>query len=157
MSAAQSSWLPLGELLVERQLLSRRQLDLALVEHHRTGRPLGEVLVGFGFVSEQALASTLLEQVGLMGPKDEAPAEARPQPEPAPEPEPEPRRAGHLAEAEPERPVVFRVEEMAGRRGSGGERVQALEDQVAEFERRSEEIQESILQIRSVLAELRAS
>src|SRR6185436_5608894 len=113
-------WLPLGELLVERRLLSQRQLELALQEHQRTGRRLGEVLVAFGFVSEQALASTLLEQVGLMDAKAEEPA---PEPVPALEaqPEPEPavmpalRTAGHLIEAEPEpelqleKPIVVRV------------------------------------------------
>jgi hypothetical protein len=131
-------------MLVERRLLSRRQLELALIEQHRTGRRLGEVLVGFGFVSEQALAAVLLEQVGLMDPK--------------PQPTPEPKRAGHLAEAEPEpeRPVVKRVEDMPARR-EPPEGAQSLEAQVAEFERRSEAIQHSIAEIRGVLAELKAS
>jgi hypothetical protein len=132
-------------MLVERRLLSRRQLELALVEQHRTGRRLGEVLVGFGFLSEQALAAVLLEQVGLMDPKPQA--------------APEPKRAGHLAEAEPEveeRPVVKRVEDMPARR-EPPEGPQSLEAQVAEFERRSEAIQHSIAEIRGVLAELKAS
>ena len=131
-------------MLVERRLLSRRQLELALVEQHRTGRRLGEVLVGFGFLSEHALAAVLLEQVGLMDPK--------------PQPAVEPKRAGHLAEAEPEpeRPVVKRVEDMPARR-EPPEGAQSLEAQVAEFERRSEAIQLSIAEIRGVLAELKAS
>ena len=144
MSAEESSWRSLGELLVERRLLNRRQLDLALVEQHRTGRRLGEVLVGFGFVSEQSLAAVLLEQVGLMDPK--------------PQPAAEPKRAGHLAEATPEpekRPVVKRVEDMP--RSESPEGVQSLQAQVAEFERRSEAIQKSIAEIRGVLAELKAS
>ena len=133
-------------MLVERRLLSQRQLDLALVEQQRTGRRLGEVLVGFGFVSEQSLAEVLLEQVGLMDPK--------------PQPVPEPKRAGHLAAAEPEpepeeRPIVKRVEDMSPRRRQP--EPQTLEAQVAEFERRSEEIQHSIAEIRGVLAELKAS
>jgi hypothetical protein len=131
-------------MLVERRLLSQRQLELALVEQHRTGRRLGEVLVGFGFVSEQSLAAVLLEQVGLMDPKSP--------------PAPEPKRAGHLAEAEPEpeeRPIIKRVEDMPPRQRPEG--AQTLEAQVAEFERRSDEIQESIAQIRGVLAELKAS
>jgi hypothetical protein len=131
-------------MLVERRLLSQRQLELSLVEQHRTGRRLGEVLIGFGFVSEQSLAAVLLEQVGLMDPK--------------PQPPVEPKRAGHLAEAEPEpeeRPIVRRVEDMPPRQTPEG--AQALEAQVAEFERRSEEIQHSIAQIRSVLSELKAS
>jgi hypothetical protein len=132
-------------MLVERRLLTQRQLELALVEQHRTGRRLGEVLVGFGFVSEQSLAEVLLEQVGLMDPKPQPPAE--------------PKRAGHLAEAEPEpeeRPIVKRVEDMPPRQRPEGAQT-TLEAQVAEFERRSEEIQHSIAQIRGVLAELKAS
>ncbi len=157
MTADRSSWLPLGELLVERRLLSQRQLELALQEHARTGRRLGEVLVSFGFVSEQALASTLLEQVGLMDSKAEP--EPEPAPEAAPEPQPEPapalRTAGHLSEAEPEpeRPIVVRVEDLPAP-PSAPSHVGTLEAQVADFERRSEEIQASIAQIRGVLAEL---
>ena len=104
VTADRSTWLPLGELLVERRLLSQRQLELALQEHARTGRRLGEVLVAFGFVSEQALATTLLEQVGLMDAKAEEEPEPEVVPEPLPEPEPAPalRTVGHLEEAEPE-------------------------------------------------------
>jgi hypothetical protein len=162
VTADRSTWLPLGELLVERRLLSQRQLELALQEHQRTGRRLGEVLVAFGFVSEQALASTLLEQVGLMDAKVEEPA-PEPVPEPviqtAPEPEPLPalRTAGHLIEAEPEpqaeKPIVVRVEDLPAPRATPGQ-LGELEAQVADFERRSEEIQTSIAQIRGVLAEL---
>jgi outer membrane biosynthesis protein TonB len=166
VTADRSTWLPLGELLVERRLLSQRQLELALQEHARTGRRLGEVLVSFGFVSEQALASTLLEQVGLMDsrvePEPEPEPEAVPEPEPeaVPEPEPQPepapalRTAGHLAEAEPEheRPIVVRVEDLSAPPAQS--QAGTLEAQVADFERRSEEIQASIAQIRGVLAEL---
>jgi len=157
VTADRSTWLPLGELLVERRLLSQRQLELALQEHARTGRRLGEVLVSFGFVSEQALASTLLEQVGLMDSR----VDPEPEPEPAAVPEPEPapapalRTAGHLSEAEPEpeRPIVVRVEDLPAPRPAPSQ-VGTLEAQVADFERRSEEIQASIAQIRGVLAEL---
>ena len=130
-------------MLVERRLLSQRQLELALAEQQRTGRRLGEVLVGFGFVSEQSLAQVLLEQVGLMDPKPQA--------------APEPKRAGHLVEAEPEPepPVIRRVEDMPQREPFAG--AGSLEAQVAEFERRSEAIQLSIAEIRGVLAELKAS
>jgi hypothetical protein len=162
VTADRSTWLPLGELLVERRLLSQRQLELALQEHQRTGRRLGEVLVAFGFVSEQALASTLLEQVGLMDAKAEEPA-PEPVPEPEAQPEPEPaampalRTAGHLIEAEPEpqfeKPIVVRVEDLPAPRATPNQ-LGELEAQVADFERRSEEIQASIAQIRGVLAEL---
>ena len=150
MTADRSTWLPLGELLVERRLLSRRQLELALQEHARTGRRLGEVLVSFGFVSEQALATTLLEQVGLMDAKGE-----EPQVEPEPDPQPVLRTVAHLSEPEPEpeKPIVVRVEDLSEPRATPP-RIRTLEAQVADFERRSEEIQASIAQIRGVLAEL---
>ena len=158
MTADRSTWLPLGELLVERRLLSQRQLELALQEHARTGRRLGEVLVAFGFVSEQALATTLLEQVGLMDVKvEEAEPEPLPEPQFWPEPVPTRRTAGHLGEAEsgpgPEKPIVVRVEDLPAPSAMPS-RLGVLEGQVADFERRSEEIQASIAQIRGVLAEL---
>jgi hypothetical protein len=143
MSSEPTPWLPLGELLIERRLLSRRQLELSLQEHQRTGRRLGEVLVSYGFVSEQALASTLLEQVGLMDAK------------PAFVAEPEPlRSAGHLAEAAPDSAVVVRVEDMRALRGPGENVGSALEEKVVEFEQRSDQIQASIAEIRDVLSEL---
>jgi hypothetical protein len=148
MASEPTPWLPLGELLVERRLLSRRQLELALQEHQRTGRRLGEVLVSYGFVSEQALASTLLEQVGLMDAKPPAPVEA-------PEPEPLLRTANYLAEAEPAGAVVLRVEDMLLQPGPG-HTASALEEKVVEFEQRSDQIQASIAEIRDVLGELQA-
>jgi sugar phosphate isomerase/epimerase len=173
MSAAEPLWLPLGELLVDRGLLSARQLELALDEQRRTGRRLGEVLVAFGFVSQQALASTLLEQVGLAAevevePPVEADAEsvavefvtaaepARSEPSDAAEP---PRRAGHLAEADDEaepRPIVFRVEDLPRNGTRQRSRVAELEALVSDFERRSAEIQTRIAEVRGVLGELRA-
>ena len=150
MSSEPTPWLPLGELLVERRLLSRRQLELALQEHQRTGRRLGEVLVSYGFVSEQALASTLLEQVGLMDAKPAPPPELS---EPAPEPLL--RAAGPpLAEAQHEGAVVLRVEDMLAQPGS--QLASALEEKVVEFEQRSDQIQASIAEIRGVLGELQS-
>jgi hypothetical protein len=144
MASEPTPWLPLGELLVERRLLSRRQLELALQEHQRTGRRLGEVLVSYGFVSEQALASTLLEQVGLM--------DAKPAPVDAPQ-EPLLRAAGpSLAETQHEGAVVLRVEDMLPQ--PSAHVASALEEKVVEFEQRSDQIQASIAEIRGVLGEL---
>jgi hypothetical protein len=148
MSSEPTPWLPLGELLIERRLLSRRQLELALQEHQRTGRRLGEVLVSYGFVSEQALASTLLEQVGLMDAKPAVAADA-------PEPEPLLRAANHLAEAQHDGAVVLRVEDMQAQPGHGIV-ASALAEKVVEFEQRSDQIQASIAEIRDVLGELQA-
>jgi hypothetical protein len=152
MSSEPTPWLPLGELLIERRLLSRRQLELALQEHQRTGRRLGEVLVSYGFVSEQALASTLLEQVGLMDAKPAVVAETS-----EPEPLPLLRAAGHLAEAEHDGAVVVRVEDLRAQHDPGqGNVSSALEEKVVEFEQRSDRIQASIAEIRGVLGELQS-
>lgn len=56
---------PLGQLLVRAGVLDAGSLGKALVEHERTGRPLGMTLVELGLVSEQVLVSTLGHQLGL--------------------------------------------------------------------------------------------
>ena len=73
MTAAGVLWLPLGELLIERGLLSAFQLELTLANTRRTGLRLGQVLVSMGYVSETALARMLLEQVGLTVPQEPEP------------------------------------------------------------------------------------
>jgi hypothetical protein len=139
MSAGQP-WAPLGELLVERGLLSKRQLELALQEHQRTGRRLGEVLVAFGFVSHDALTNTLLEQVGLAV---DRPLLIAPPAVAAPEPQ---------APA----PVIVRLDADQPR-GDGVERKAAeLEAQLLDFERRSAEIQVAIGEMRRLIGDLRA-
>lgn len=138
MAADNRLWLPLGELLVERGLLSERQLELALAEHNRSGRRLGEVLIGYGFVSQEALTSTLLRQVGGLT-SDEPEADV-------------------VEEEQAVEPVVVRLdseEEVDRRRwwsrGSGDERVAELERALEDFERRSREIQSNIVEIRATL------
>lgn len=157
MSAGQP-WAPLGELLVERGLLSQRQLELALQEHQRTGRRLGEVLVAFGFVSHESLTNTLLTQVGLA--VEQQPLLRTPDPlvvqAPAPEallrqpnpvaPEPQPAAA----------PVILRLD-AEQQSGNPLERKAAeLEAQLEDFERRSVEIQVAIGEMRRLIADLRA-
>jgi hypothetical protein len=113
VSAASVLWLPLGELLVERGLLSTIQLELALAEQRRTGLRLGEVLVSMGYVSEAALARMLLEQVGLSAPPEppleelaeQTEAVAVPTSEPKPDPEPAP-AVEAVAEPEPALPEL---------------------------------------------------
>jgi type IV pilus assembly protein PilB len=56
---------PLGELLLERGLITRARLDAALDECARTGRRIGEVLADRGWVFESELARALAEQNGL--------------------------------------------------------------------------------------------
>jgi hypothetical protein len=58
-------WRPLGVILIERDLLTEEQLDVALTEQQRSGRRLGEVLVDLELVPRDVLISVLLEQCGL--------------------------------------------------------------------------------------------
>ncbi len=55
----------LGELLLERGLLSLDQLERSLIEQKRTGEFLGVVLVRLGFVSSDQVLPILAEQVGI--------------------------------------------------------------------------------------------
>jgi len=62
---ADSIWRPLGELLVEKELLTEEELEFALTEQAETGRLLGAILVERGYVSGPALAVALAEQYGV--------------------------------------------------------------------------------------------
>jgi hypothetical protein len=55
-------WRPLGQLLVQRGLLTAGELEAALDEQERTGDRLGEILLRQGLLSRLALASSLHEQ-----------------------------------------------------------------------------------------------
>jgi hypothetical protein len=59
------AWKPLGEMLVERGLLTVDELDDALAEQERTGRKLGAILISRKLVSSPALTRILAEQVGV--------------------------------------------------------------------------------------------
>jgi hypothetical protein len=59
------SWKPLGELLVERGLLTMDQLDEALQEQEATGERLGAILVARKAVPGVVLTTILAEQVGI--------------------------------------------------------------------------------------------
>jgi hypothetical protein len=62
---AETMWRPLGELLLEKGLVSPDELELALTEQAESGRLLGAILVERGFVSGPALAVALAEQYGV--------------------------------------------------------------------------------------------
>lgn len=62
---AESIWRPLGELLLEKGLVTPDELELALNEQADTGRLLGAILVDRGYVSGPALAVALAEQYGV--------------------------------------------------------------------------------------------
>ena len=57
--------LPLGTLLVRDGALTAQQLESALSEKERSGRRIGEIVVGNGWVSPAKIATLLAEQHGL--------------------------------------------------------------------------------------------
>lgn len=54
-----------GDLLVEKKLISEAQLRAALAEQKKTGRKLGRVLIDNGFVAEEAMLQVLAVQLGI--------------------------------------------------------------------------------------------
>jgi hypothetical protein len=54
----------LGTIMLEEGFLTAEQLDWAIAEQHRTGLPLGQVLVELGMVSAGAVANALAAQHG---------------------------------------------------------------------------------------------
>lgn len=65
MAVPAFSWRPLGQLFVERGLLSEEHLEKALSDQAENGGRLGEKLVELGYVSGTALARLLAEQYGV--------------------------------------------------------------------------------------------
>jgi hypothetical protein len=65
VESAESIWRPLGELLVTKGLVTQDELELALTEQSESGRLLGAILVERGYVSGPALAVALAEQYGV--------------------------------------------------------------------------------------------
>ena len=59
------SWRPLGQLFVEKGLLTEERLEHALAVQAATGGRLGEKLVELGYVSSSSLAQLLAEQYGV--------------------------------------------------------------------------------------------
>jgi type IV pilus assembly protein PilB len=62
---AEETRLPLGTLLVRDGALTAQQLESALAEKERSGRRIGEIVVGNGWVSPAKIATLLAEQHGL--------------------------------------------------------------------------------------------
>jgi hypothetical protein len=73
---------PIGQILVEKGEISEVDLEAALQEQGRSGRRLGEILIEQGRTSWLALARAIAEQV-----LDIQNADAEPEPEPAPAPD----------------------------------------------------------------------
>jgi hypothetical protein len=64
-AVAMFPWRQLGTLLVDEELLTPTELELALDEQRRTGRLLGQIVVDRGFLSAFSLARVLSAQHGL--------------------------------------------------------------------------------------------
>ena len=78
---------PIGQILVEKGEISEIDLEAALAEQERSGRRLGEILIEQGRTSWLALARAIAEQVlDIQG----SSADAKPEPEPEPQAAPDP-------------------------------------------------------------------
>ncbi len=55
----------LGDLLVQEQIISDDQLQLALQQQRQTGRKLGTTLIDLGFISEVQLLQFLARQLDV--------------------------------------------------------------------------------------------
>jgi len=58
-------WRPLGAVLVDEGVVTRRELEQALAEQRESGRLLGQILVGCGLVTGSELARSLARQHGV--------------------------------------------------------------------------------------------
>jgi hypothetical protein len=65
VDAPEISWRPLGQLFVSKGLLTEERLEHALTVQVEQGGRLGEKLVELGYVSSSALAHLLAEQYGV--------------------------------------------------------------------------------------------
>ena len=55
---------PLGQILISEGILSEDQLRIALLEQMKSNQPIGKLLVSLGFVSEATLRDALSESLG---------------------------------------------------------------------------------------------
>src|SRR5712692_3631035 len=92
MEAAHTSWRSLGELFVERGLISEADLERALDEQVATKRRLADILVEGGLVTGHDITSALMEQLNGFDslPTTEKPEDLEPVDPVETEPEPKP-------------------------------------------------------------------
>ena len=57
--------LRIGDILIEKKIITPGELELAVKEHHKTKMMLGQVLINMGFVTERKLLQVLAEQQGI--------------------------------------------------------------------------------------------
>ncbi|HNB66968.1 MAG TPA: ATPase, T2SS/T4P/T4SS family [Accumulibacter sp.] len=63
-SPTQSHAKPLGQILINKGILSEDQLRISLLEQMKSNQPIGKLLVSLGFVSEATLRDALSESLG---------------------------------------------------------------------------------------------
>lgn len=86
MTQAAPRWRPIGQILVEAGAITDDDLHAALAEQQQSGKRLGEVLIDTGRISWLALAEAIAEQSSdLEVPRDEAVVHAPPTTQSAPE------------------------------------------------------------------------
>jgi hypothetical protein len=76
-NAPSDSWRPLGEIFVTRGFISEEELDGALKRQRKTGERLGEALVALGVISRFELAGALAEQMASLGEPDDEVADEK--------------------------------------------------------------------------------
>src|SRR5512145_2785942 len=64
MSTSAMQHRPLGQILITQGILSEDQLRIALLEQMKSNQPVGKLLVSLGFVSEATLRDALSESLG---------------------------------------------------------------------------------------------
>ena len=64
MNASASTRRPLGQILIAEGILSEDQLRIALLEQMKQNQPIGKLLVALGFVTEATLRQALSENLG---------------------------------------------------------------------------------------------
>lgn len=64
VTSAETRARPLGQILLERHLLTEDQLRIGLMEQKRSRQPLGRVLISLGFVTEATLREALSVNLG---------------------------------------------------------------------------------------------
>ena len=67
MSNSTTQRRPLGQILISKGILSEDQLRIALLEQMKANQPIGKLLVSLGFVSETTLREALSESLGRQG------------------------------------------------------------------------------------------
>lgn len=86
MEAVENSWRSVGEILVQRGLVSETDLDEAVAEEAQTDRRVADILVGRGLVTGHDITSALVEQfTRFSGPNGADASQASPTAEPEPQ------------------------------------------------------------------------